>query len=772
MKHLEDDRFAGLLEAAPDAMVCVDAGGRIALVNAQTERLFGYSREELVGQPVEMLVPDAVRDVHPGHRAGYVADPRPRPMGAEMELAGRRRDGTTFPAEISLSAIDTDQGILVSAAVRDVTDRQRAAETAAQLASIIQSSHDAVIGKTLDQVITSWNPGAERLYGYTAAEMTGRHIEVLIPAADREREAAVVAAVAAGERVEQYQTRRLRKDGTTVDVSLTLSPIADRTGAIVGVATVARDVTERQRADARLRGLMEAAPDAMVCVDADGRITLVNAQTERLFGYGRDELIGQPVETLVPDQVRSLHPGHRAGYVADPRPRPMGADMQLAGRRRDGTTFPAEVSLATMDTDDGLLVTAVVRDVTERLEIAAERERLRTQAERDKLERQLHQSQRLESLGQLAGGVAHDFNNLLGVISNYSTFAGEEVAKELPDTRWQAVSDDIGQVQQAAERAAGLTHQLLAFARQEVIQPRVFNVNDIVVNVEQLLVRTLGEHIELIADLAPDLEPVLADPGQIEQVLVNLAVNARDAMPQGGKLIIQTANTSIAEATIGHAGLAPGRYVTIKVSDTGAGIPKDVLDRVFEPFFSTKPKGEGTGLGLATVYGIITQAGGHVQIYSEPGIGTILTALLPVTDQAASTPAPPSAKPQRGHGQTILVVEDEDAMREVTRRILDRNGYHVVAAASGRQALEILARQLAHIDVLLTDVIMPHMQGKELADKVCILQPAAQVVFMSGYTQGLLGAQGVLEPGVHLIEKPFSETILLTKLHEILSTRN
>jgi two-component system cell cycle sensor histidine kinase/response regulator CckA len=754
-------------------MVCVDADGRIALVNAQTERLFGYARDELVGQPVEMLVPDAVRDVHPGHRAGYVADPAPRPMGEGMELAGRRRDGSTFPAEISLSAIDTDEEMLVTAAVRDVTDRQRAADTAAQLASIIQSSHDAVIGKSLDQVVTTWNPGAERLYGYTAQEMIGRHIEVLIPMADRERETKVLAAVTRGDRVEQYQTRRQRKDGTLVEVSLTMSPIADRSGAIVGVATVARDVTERQRADDRFRGLMEAAPDAMVCVDVNGRIALVNAQTERLFGYGRDELIGQPVEVLVPDQVRDLHPGHRAGYVADPAPRPMGADMQLAGRRRDGSTFPAEVSLSALGTDEGLLVTAVVRDVTERLEIAAERERLRSQAERDKLERQLHQSQRLESLGQLAGGVAHDFNNLLGVISNYAAFAGEGVAKELPDQRGHAVRDDISQIQQAAERAAGLTHQLLAFARQEVIQPRVLNVNDVVEGVERLLIRTLGEHIELITDLAEGLPLILADPGQIEQVLVNLAVNARDAMPRGGKLVIQTTSTDIDEiAAAGHAGLPPGRYVAMKVSDTGTGIPRDVMERVFEPFFSTKPKGEGTGLGLATVYGIITQAGGHVRIYSEPGMGTTLTALLPVTEQApTAATAPPPAETQRGHGEIILVVEDEAAMREVTRRILDRNGYHVVAAASGKEALHILASELEHIDVLLTDVIMPHMQGKELADKVCFLQPTAQVVFMSGYTQGLLGAQGVLEPDVRLIEKPFSEASLLAKLHEMLNAR-
>jgi two-component system, cell cycle sensor histidine kinase and response regulator CckA len=769
VEHLDDRRFAGLLEAAPDAMVCVDAGGRITLVNAQTERLFGYSRAELVGQPVELLVPDAVRDAHPGHRAGYVADPTPRPMGAGMELAGRRRDGTTFPAEISLSAIDTEEGVLVYAAVRDVTDRRLAAEAAAQLASIIQSSHDAVIGKTLDLKITSWNPGAERLYGYTAAEVTGHHIEMLILEADREREAQVVAAVARGERVERYQTWRVRKDGTRVEVSLTMSPICDRIGTITGVASVARNLTDRQRADIRFSGLLEAAPDAMVCVDAEGRIALVNAQTERLFGYGRAELVGQPVEILVPDQVRDLHPGHRADYVADPVPRPMGATMQLAGRRRDNTTFPAEVSLAAMDTEEGLLVTAVVRDVTERLELIAEQERLRTQSERDKLELRLHRSQRLESLGQLAGGVAHDFNNLLGVISNYVAFVDEEVAVQLPGARGQAVRADISQVQQAAERAAGLTHQLLSFARQEVIKPQVLDFNAVIVGVEQLLIRTLGEHVELTTDLAADLRPVLADPGQMEQILVNLAVNARDAMPSGGKLTIQTTNADVDETMVDHAELPPGRYAALKVSDTGTGIPKDVLDRVFEPFFTTKPKGQGTGLGLATVYGIVNQAGGRVQIYSEPGIGTILTALLPATEQNLITAPVPPARPQQGHGQTILVVEDEPAMREVTHRILARNGYHVVAAASGHDALGVLASQLNQIDVLLTDVIMPQMQGRELADKILILQPATRVVFMSGYTQGLLSQQGVLEPGVHLIEKPFSEITLLNKLHEVLS---
>ena len=298
-----------------------------------------------------------------------------------------------------------------------------------------------------------------------------------------------------------------------------------------------------------LLALMEAAPDAVVSVDTGGRIVLVNAQTERLFGYGRQELVGQPVEILVPDAIKAVHTVHRAGYLTDPQPRPMGAGIELAGRRRDGSTFPAEISLSAIDTSEGILVSAAVRDGTERRELQAERERLKTQTERlktvterDRLERQLHQSQRLESLGQLAGGIAHDFNNLLAVISNYAAFVAEEVAKA-PQEEWQSVREDIQEIERAAERAAGLTRQLLAFARRDVIQPRALSLNDVIEDVEQLLIRTLGEHVELSTDLAGGLGRVLADPGQIEQVLVNLAVNARDAMPAGGKLIVATAST-------------------------------------------------------------------------------------------------------------------------------------------------------------------------------------------------------------------------------------
>ena len=534
----------------------------------------------------------------------------------------------------------------------------------------------------------------------------------------------------------------------------------------------AREMAGMDFADDRLAGLLEAVPDAIVCVDGGGRILLVNGQAERLFGYSRDELLHQPVEMLVPEAARDIHRGYRAGYLADPRPRPMGTAADLTGRRKDGTTFPAEIALSAMGTGEGLLVTAAVRDVSERLEILAERDRMRARAERSKLEEQLKQAQRLESLGQLAGGVAHDFNNLLGVISNYAAFAADDVTRELTPARRQDVQEDITQIRRAAQQAAGLTQQLLAFARHEIIQPRVLNLNDVVTGVEHLLVRTLGEHIELITDLAGGLSPVLADPGQIEQVLINLAVNARDAMPGGGKLTIQTANTAMDGAAAGQAHLPPGQYVAVKVTDTGTGMSREVLDQAFDLFFTTKAKDEGSGLGLASVHGIITQAGGRAQIRSEPGLGTTVTVLLPVTAQAAQDVPSPPTEDHRGHGETVLVAEDEPAMREVTRRILARNGYHVVAVASGREALAALATRLEGIDVLLTDVVMPQMQGKELADKVRVLQPAARVLYMSGYTQGLLGSQGVLEPGSHLIEKPFSETSLLSEMHAILSTHD
>ena len=521
--------------------------------------------------------------------------------------------------------------------------------------------------------------------------------------------------------------------------------------------------------DHLLTGLLDGAPDAVVCVAEDGRIVLVNAQAERLFGYRRQELVGERVEILVPGDVRAGHQALRGRYVADPRPRPMGAELDLSGRRRDGSSFPAEISLSAVQTDDGILVMAAVRDITAWLELRAERDRLRRQAERDFMEAQLQQAQRLESLGQLAGGVAHDFNNLLGVILNYASFVGEEAAKDPGQASWQSVRDDNSQIERAAERAAELTRQLLTFARRDAVKLQPLNLNEVITNVEQLLSRTLGEQVVLRTDLSPRPCMVLADPGQIEQVLVNLAVNARDAMPAGGMLTLTTGTTEIdADHPASAAGLAPGRYGRMRISDTGTGMTREVLDHAFEPFFTTKSKGKGTGIGLATVYGIITHAHGYVQVDSEPGAGTTFTVLLPATSQDAVAAPEPKPALRQDACETVLLVEDEPAIRDVTSRILARNGYQVITAANGRQAIEAASGH-DEIDVLLTNVVMPEMQGKEAAERIQALRPGVKVLFMSGYAQRLLDTQGVAAADVNLIEKPFTEQSLLAKLRQVIA---
>jgi signal transduction histidine kinase/CheY-like chemotaxis protein len=404
---------------------------------------------------------------------------------------------------------------------------------------------------------------------------------------------------------------------------------------------------------------------------------------------------------------------------------------------------------------------------------AERREALEAPEREERVQAQLQQAQRLESLGQLAGGVAHDFNNLLAVILNYTSFVSDELTDPAESgwpERLESARSDLGQIRQAAERAAGLTRQLLAFARREVARPQVLDLGKVIIGVEEMLRRTLGEHIELSTSLAGDLWPVLADPGQLEQVLVNLAVNARDAMPSGGTLTIDTSNITVDAATIaGGSEARHGRNVRLRVSDTGTGMTAQVIEHVFEPFFTTKEEGAGTGLGLATVYGILAQAGGTIKIYSEPGAGTTFNIMLPVTAEAAAPIAEPVPYQRSPKGETVLVVEDAEALREVTRRIFARNGYQVITAANGPQALDIARGHPGEIHLLVTDVVMPGMLGNEVAEKMRAIKPGIEVLFMSGYARPVLASQGRLDPGVALVEKPFSEADLLAQAGRVLN---
>jgi signal transduction histidine kinase/ActR/RegA family two-component response regulator len=391
---------------------------------------------------------------------------------------------------------------------------------------------------------------------------------------------------------------------------------------------------------------------------------------------------------------------------------------------------------------------------------------VRADAGRAAAQDRLRQAERMESLGQLVGGVAHDFNNLLNVIGCYSDLIAEEIAGLAgQDARLGSVLEDVEQVRDAGQRAARLTRQLLIFARNDVVHPEVLSLNDIIAGLEQLLRRTLGEHINLTVIPADDLWPVKADAGQLEQVLVNLAVNARDAMPDGGKLTIDTANITVDEAYAdGRPGLEPGRYARLRVSDTGVGMPPEVIARVFEPFFTTKSAGKGTGLGLATFYGIITGAGGYPQIYSEPGFGTTITGLLPATSEEATRSAAPPAAAPRGRGETILLVEDEAGLKDLASRLLTKNGYHVRAASAAAEAPGIAGDTGQPIDLLLTDVVMPELLGNEVARLVRAIRPALPVLYMSGYSQPVLDTHGAFANQIDLLEKPFTEATLLTRV--------
>jgi two-component system, cell cycle sensor histidine kinase and response regulator CckA len=646
--------------------------------------------------------------------------------------------------------------------------------------SIVESSHDAIVGMTREGVVTTWNPAAAQLYGYAPQEIIGRSVEVLYPAARQGEAQEVRRRILDGEEIGQYLTDRVKKDGTIIGVSLTASPIVDPAGAIVGVATMSRRFTELQDARKRLEVLVdkerldaeEARERYEEGVDQE-RTDAKDAQDRYEEGVGKERVDAKDAQDRFEERVdkeRVEAKQARERYEE-------GVDQDRIEAREARDRFEERVEKDRVD----------AKDAQDRFEERVDKERVearnaldriqveRQGAQRDKahLEAQLQQAQRLESLGQLAGGVAHDFNNLLAVILNYASFVAEELS-DATDSDWsqrcETARSDVGQIQLAAERAATLTHQLLAFARQEVIRPQVLNLNDVVAGVEDMLRRTIGENVQLVTSLADGLWPVLADPGRLEQVLVNLAVNARDAMPGGGTVTIDTGNVTVdANSIAGGSPARQGRNVRLRVSDTGTGMPPEIAERAFEPFFSTKAKGAGTGLGLATVFGILSQADGHIQIYSEQDKGTTISITLPVTDEVPAPASDPVPYQRAPTGETVLVVEDEEALREVTKRIFTRNGYHVVTAADGPEALDIARHHDGEIHLLVTDVVMPHMLGKEVADRIKAIKPEIEVLYMSGYARPVLASQGRLDPGVALVEKPFSETDLLRTAGQLLN---
>jgi len=512
------------------------------------------------------------------------------------------------------------------------------------------------------------------------------------------------------------------------------------------------EIADRKRAEAdlrqvndTLRAVIQASPLAIVGLDLDGNVRSWNRAAEEMFGWSEQEVLGRPLPT-VPEQERQefekLLGAAARGEVL--------TGLERRRRRKDGSTIDVRIWTSPLCDATG----AITGEITIMADFT----------ERKRLEEQLVQAQKMEAVGRLAGGVAHDFNNLLTVISGY----GHMLANGLrPGDPLRGCAEEV---LKAAERAAALTNQLLAFSRRQSIQPRVVDLNALVANMERMLSRVIGEDIELETVLRPDIGPVRVDPGRIEQVIMNLAANARDAMPHGGKLFIETANVELSQASdSSQSGLHTSLYVMLAISDTGHGMDAETKSRLFEPFFTTKEKGKGTGLGLPTVYGIVKQHEGEIWVYSEPGKGSTFKIYLPRADHAASDGEPASRRARLYRGsETILLVEDEEGVRRLVREVLGLRGYRVLEASSGPQAIEIAGQYHGPIHLLLTDVVMPHMSGGEVAKELRSMRPKIRVLFLSGYTDRVVVDHGVVPVGADFLEKPFTPDVLARKVRAVL----
>jgi PAS domain S-box-containing protein len=613
-------------------------------------------------------------------------------------------------------------------------------------------------------IVTSWNAGAERFKGYSAEEILGRHFSIFYTEEDR---AAGLPATAL--RLAQTEGRferegwRVRKDGGRFWAHVVIDPIREPSGKLIGYAKITRDLTERRNAEGALkrseelfRILVRGVTDyAIYMLDTEGRVSSWNAGAQRIKGYSPDEIIGEHFSRFYTEEDKREDLPARGLGTAEREGRWETEGWRV---RKDGSHFWAHVIIDALRSDHGELLgfAKITRDITER----KEGERALEQARQA-----LFQSQKMDALGQLTGGVAHDFNNLLTIIVG----GLDTVARSKPDETVR-IDRALDMARHAAERAASLTSRLLAFSRRQPLQPTPTDVNILVRNMTELLHRTLGEQVEIEGMLSPRLWMVDVDQNQLESAILNLAVNARDAMPTGGKLTIETSNTSLDHSYAAtDSEVVPGQYVLLSVSDTGSGIAEDVLQRVFEPFFTTKALGRGTGLGLSMVYGFVKQSGGHISIYSEPNRGTSVKLYLPQytgEEPAAATRAPEEC-PGAIDGEVVLVVEDNDQVRAFSVMALSDLGYKVLEERNAEEALPALAAD-QRIDLLFTDVMLPGETGRVLADRAVELRPGLGVLFTTGYSRNAIVHHGRLDRGVELLPKPFTFDQLAKRVREVL----
>jgi two-component system cell cycle sensor histidine kinase/response regulator CckA len=785
-----------ILEVVPaselDAVIRMNAHGVITSWNAHAETTFGWPAAAAVGRGwVDTFIPPRYRAVRRRSMAHFLATGSGPIVRRRIEITALHKDGHEFPVELTVTPERLADGWHFGAVVRDITGRERAEQLQRAVYRIAEAATVGVTSlpemlRAIHAIVAELLPAAN-LYVALYDEDAGL---MRFPYWVDERDP-VPAPRPLGRGLTDYVLRTgqpllltpeghpelERRGGTELIGTPSLDWIGvplkagERTIGVLVVQTYTEGVRygerekdilqfvstqiataiERKRSEAQLqesekryRLLFEANPQAMWVYDNETlRFLAVNEAAIRRYGYSRQEFLGMTLRDI---RLPSEHA--RLEELVDqrtPGPRVVG---DLRHRRKDGTVIEVEIAVDTIEFAGRPAGLVSVQDVSERKQ----------------LEDQLRQSQKIEAVGQLAGGIAHDFNNLLTAITGYSELLLEDLGVQ--DPRRQ----DLEEIRKAAWRAASLTQQLLAFSRKQVLQPQILDLNQVVGNAEKLLRRLIGENITLRTSLDASLGATKADPGQLEQVIVNLAVNARDAMPHGGQLLIETKNVDLDAAyAAAHAAVTAGPYVVLAVSDTGSGMDEATKARLFEPFFTTKEPGKGTGLGLSTAYGIVRQSGGFIWVYSEPGQGATFKIYLPRIAAKAERiePSPLPAKVPRGT-ETILLVEDEPALRAVARRALERQGYVILEAPDGDSALALMAAHSGPLDLLVTDVVMPGLSGRELATRLVAARPGVRVLYTSGYTDDAIVQHGVLEAGIQFLQKPFTPDTLGRKVRDVL----
>jgi two-component system cell cycle sensor histidine kinase/response regulator CckA len=992
----ECERLAAVVESSDDAIIGQSLDGTVFAWNSGAGRLFGYSSSEAVGGPIQMLLPPERANEESEILDRIRNDVRVR----HFETVRVRKDGTRVHVSVTISPIRDKSGAIIGASqiARDITDRVSAAEMRERLATVVQSSDDAIVGKSLDGTITAWNPGAENLFGYSVPEALGKPIQMLIPPERANEESEILARIGRGEQIKHFETVRVQKDGKRINVSVIISPLRDGTGVVVGASKIARDISERKcaeealhKSEERFSKVFHQSPVAItISTEAEGRYLDANESFFTMTGYPRAEVIGHisldPALWVLPSlRVDLLNKLQRGGDVTDHRMQYRNAtgeirEAELSWERIEVEGQPCLLSFMRDITErirsekslreyervvEGLVdmivvvdrdyryiianrsfltyrdmkreqvighrveevlrkdifqsvvkekmdecfggkvvqyeleydypklgvralfasyfpiagstgverIACVLRDITERkraeeklrrsedrfskafhqsplaITISTENEGLYLDAnesflkmtgytreavvghtaselsfwalpslrtalvrqlregekvtdhrmefktsmgeireaelswekievegqpcllsfmrditDTQRLEAQFRQAQKMEAVGRLAGGVAHDFNNMLSVIIGYSDLSVDLIPAESSAKRY------LVQIKKASERAALLTRQLLAFSRQQIVFPRVLDLNDIVNNLTTMLLRMVGESISVSFRPTTPLGSIKADPGQIEQILMNLVVNARDAMSLGGEIIIETAHAELDEHYVfEHAGSQAGLYVVLVISDTGCGIEDNIKSKIFEPFFTTKGIGQGTGLGLSTVFGIVSQNRGSISVDSEAGKGTTFKVYFPrIAANAEELVQSQELDDVNSGSETILLVEDDESVRKVTASLLSSAGYQVVEASNAEKALGIIAASGSGIDLLLTDLIMFGKSGFDLFEQAKVICPGLRSLFMSGYTGDLAALRGGMISERAFLPKPFSRILLLNKVYSAL----